>query len=229
MKLVLYCGLAVLAAGLPFFLGGCAEAGIAAYALVGDVPVDAEYELPRVPTLVFVENYVNPDASGDDANVLSRYIAADLKKHLGKPEKKNGKKLPPLKLIDPMDLYNLRMADSTKFHQMEIQQIGRKLGAKQVIYVSMYSMDVQELGAADMMRGSGAARVKVVSSATGQTLWPEESSGGYPVSFESKLITPQQNTTAEQVRDKTMRRMAHEIARLFYKWNPSNEDDDIDF
>jgi hypothetical protein len=112
---------------------------------------------------------------------------------------------------------------------MKIQEIGRAVGAKQVIYISMDSFGVQSTGGTEMMRGLGSARVKVINCLTGQTQWPEESTGGYPVNFESKLITPQQNITYLQARDGTMRTIAVNISRLFYKWQPANDDSNDTF
>lgn len=205
-------------------LPGCVAAGAAAYALMGDNPVDAQYKLPHRPTLVFVENYSNPDATNDDADVLSRYIVLDLKKHLDAKKKKG--EPDPVPLIDPMAIYNLRAANPVRFHKMKIQEIGRDLHAAQIIYVSLDSLGLQSMGTSEMMHGVGSARVKVISAATGLTLWPMESSGGYPAGYQSKLITPQQDVTYDQARDQTLQAVAHSIARLFYKWNPADEPDE---
>lgn len=213
-----------------FSLCGCVPLGVAAYVVEGQVPVPAEYDLPRQKTLVFVENYVDPDASEDDADVLERYIINDLRKHMGQIPKKGDKKAkPPLKLVDSIELYDLRTADPAKFHKMKIQEIGRALGAKQVLYVSLITMNVQQMGQADLMRGTAGARLKVINATNGETMWPQESSEGYPVGFESKLITPQENVTYEQARDTTMRTLSHDISRLFYKWKPDDEENDSDF
>ena len=113
------------------------------------------------------------------------------------------------------------------FIRWKIQEIGRQLGAKQVLYVTLDSIGVQSTGGSEMMRGMGSARVKVINCATGQTQWPEESTGGFPVNFESKLLTPQQEVTYEQARDGTMRHFhgGLSISRLFYKYNPSDDDE----
>jgi hypothetical protein len=214
-----------LLAGLAMSAAGCQAAGALAYVVAGDAPVEPEYKLPRVETLVFVENYTNADVTEDDADVLSRYIVDNLKKNLNNKKKEDKKQEIPMVFVDPLGLYDLRTADAEKFHQMKIQEIGRQLGAKQVLYVTLDSIGVQSTGGSEMMRGMGSARVKVINCATGQTQWPEESTGGFPVNFESKLITPQQEITYEQARDGTMRTMALSISRLFYKYNPSDDDE----
>ena len=207
-------------------VSGCAVAGVAAYILMGDAPVNPQYKLQHVPTLVFVENYSHPDST-EDADVLSRYIIEDLKKNLNpKKGKDNDTNVPPIKFIDPMAIYDLRTADEARFHEMKIQEIGRDVHAEQVIYITFDSLGVESVGANEMMHGMGSVRVKVVSCKTGQTLWPQESGGGYPVSYESKLMTPQQQLTFDEERDFTLRKMAHNIARLFYKWNPADEPDE---
>jgi hypothetical protein len=234
VRRALRCGLAASAASafllitltlLPLSTSGCEAAGAIAYAAVGDVPVEPEYILSRVPTLIFVESYTNPDTTQDDADVLAHYVRDNLKKNLNNRKKEEKKKEIPMVFIDPQSLYDLRTLDSDKFHHMKIEDIGRRLGAKQVIYINMNSIGVTYAGGADIMKGVGSVRVKVVSCANGQTLWPQESSAGYPVSFESKLITPQQEITYDQARDSTMRTMALNVSRLFYSYNPADDDD----
>lgn len=214
---------------LPFAASGCTAAGAAAYVLMGDAPVDAQYILPRVSTLVLVENYTNADATQDDADVLTHYIIDDLKKHLNNKKKEEKKKELPIVFIDPQKIYDLRTLDSRKYHRMKIQDIGRAVGARQVIYVSLDSVDVQNMGGTEIMRGVGSARVKVINTVTGQTQWPAEFTGGYPVGFQSKLVTPQENISYDQARDRTMRTTAQSISRLFYKYNPGDDDEDDDF
>jgi hypothetical protein len=232
--MMLRCGLAALTVGvllaIPLYLSGCTEAGAVAYAVVGDIPTDAEYNLARVPTLVMVENYPNADESADDADILARYIIQNLNKNLNEKEKKKEekKKLAPIVFVDTMKLYDLRTLDANKFHKMKIQEIGRRVGARQVVYVSLDSMSVQSIGRSEMMRGVGSARVKVVNCVSGQTLWPQESGGGYPVGFESNIVTPQQDITYHEAQDKTMRAMAKNISQLFYKHGPDDDDNNDD-
>jgi hypothetical protein len=205
-------------------LAGCAAAGVAAYKVFGDTPVDPAYQLPKVPTVVLVENFQSPDATRDDADQLARNIIDDLRKK-DKRDKKGAVAVEFLPLIDPMKVYDLRSNDPVKYRKMRIQEIGRAVGAKQVLYVDLGGAGVQTMMGSDMLRGAGSARVMVVNCETGQTQWPQESGAGYPVGFESKLLRPADDITYDRVRNRTLEALAHRVGRLFYKWKPDEEEE----
>jgi hypothetical protein len=199
-----------------------AAGGAITQKLYGNMPVDPVYVLTNEPLVVLVENYRNPVGSSADAMMVTRFINEDLKENL-KPEKD---KPPKITLIDYAELLELENGAPSEFSKMKIAEVGRRLGAKQVLYVDLMVSGVDQTPGSEMLRGVFNARVKVVDAATGQSRWPNDMAGGYAVGWESKPQRPSKDVYPAAVRERALRIGSHYIARLFYKWKPEDSPDD---
>jgi len=197
-------------------LAGCAGLGWVTDKLSPPPTVDAKYELPNVPTLVLVENYHDSGALAADCETLTRFIVEDLQ---GQKRKKDGKDTeePLVVLVDWKKANDLRNDDPKKYHDMKISELGKTVGAKQVIYVQLLYSELQGAIGGDLLRGRAGARVRVVDCATGETKWPQGNAGGEPVAYETDLKQTGPETSATQIRQQTLEAMGQSVGGLFHE------------
>lgn len=183
-----------------------------AYAVVHGPPhKDAEFVLADRPTLVFVD---------DRANVLSRrnlrrQIADRASEDLMTQEAVT-------KMIAPRD--GLAVAQSeTHGNPMAIDELGRAVGAEQVIYVEMLAFSMSADGTSPVPMARCAVKVIDVTNRT--KLFPEPGSPnearvmdipGSPVSMELYKST----ATIRQIEDMLAEVVGTEIGKLFYRHVP---------
>lgn len=184
---------------------GCNIIATAAY-VAGPPPVPAEYLPPQTPMLVLVDSGANDNPL--DAEQLERHVIAELNKRQIAP------------LVDGDRIYTMRLEQPEEFNKMAITTLGRLAGASQVLYITS-SLSASEVApGANMIKGYGRAKVRVVDVTTGQTAWPPGASDGYPVQSESRPDPKGGVITANTIRQETQRGLAEEIVRLFYKYRP---------
>jgi hypothetical protein len=191
-----------LALGVLLFTGGCAQfAGLFANAQ-GPPDVAAEYIPKKVDTLVLAE--ADPSGTADDINArdIGRRVEAQWRQHQLGP------------LVDSNAVETLRGKTGTQFRRMSISEIGRAVGAKQVLYVNVMKASVDSTG--DMLRGASSVRVKIVEVSSSEALWPSSTTKGEEVSAQSDGVTE------SSVMDQTREVLAEELVKKFYKWNPEN-------
>ena len=194
-------------------LGGCEVLGVLAYKLHGPAKVPAKYVPEKKPMLVLVENFQHQSSVNAHAEMLGRMLVKEL----------DARKIAPLVPLDK--LQELRDARPAEFPKMSMAAIGREVGADQILYVQLHRSDVTPMSGGEALTGQTTASVKVVDVATGDTLWPGEAAaeGGYPVGAATKLGTDK-GTNIQDVRQRLYAQLSHEIARLFYKWQPDYEE-----
>lgn len=192
---------------------GCNAVGAVLYKTVGSLPVEARYVPEQVPMLVLVERY-NQSSGGTsivDTEVLTREVSKQIARHEIAPQ------------VDATTALDLRSQDPAAFSKLTISQIGGKLGASQVLYVNVLQSEVQSPEGSSMVRGTMAARVKVIDVASGRTLFPVDLANGYPVSVETSPQNVRAGTTPESVRGLMARQLAEQIGRLFRKYQPDTD------
>ena len=166
--------------------------------------------------LVLVENYEHQSSVNAHADLLAQMLMKELGEWKVAP-------------IVPLErLQELRDARPREFPTMSMATIGREVGAEQILYVQLHRTDVTPMmGAAggDALTGQASASVKVVDVASGDTLWPGGISNdtGYPVSAATKLGAHNGANVAD-VRQRMYVQLSHDIAKLFYKWQPEYEE-----
>lgn len=192
--------------------GGCVAAGALAYKLSPMPTVPAEYKLPKHDTLVFVENYQNPDLVQLAAERLERDISGELIDHKVAP------------VVAPEKLLDLRNNKGQAFHAMNIPTVGNSLGARQVIYVDLLQFSVEPQPGSEMMKGKAQAMVKLIDAQTGRTMWPRETSAGREVKVETPYLRPENGATPDGVQEEMFHTLADKIAKLFYDWQSEDVD-----
>jgi hypothetical protein len=184
-------------------IGGCAVIGLVAEKTAGG-RTPAAYDLGKRTTFVLAERYENPSGVELDSEPLARYVTDEL----------SHKQSAPIIPADKIDA--LRRAQGANFHKMTIPQIGRELGAQQIIYINIRDIKVDRTVENDMTRGTGDVRVRVVDAQTGMTLWPSDVAEGHPIAFVTPMMRVTPETTDWLVRDTVDRGLGVNVARLFY-------------
>jgi hypothetical protein len=189
---------------LALVSGGCQVLGAAAY-VVTPPKIKAQYVPPKTPMVVLVENRQNPGMYVYSSDQLTGYIIDDLKTYEVCPL------IPDEKLRQFMD-------STPSTSKMTISQIGKAVGASQVLYV-----DLRHVSVGGIVGVPAAARaeagVRVVDVATGKTMFPQTGEA-YPISFQSEISQDATQQDMTQVRDAMAREAGADIARLFHDLMP---------
>jgi hypothetical protein len=193
------------------FVPGCEVLGVFLHTVFGDPPIQAQYVPPKVPTLVMVENYRSPDEMQLDGDQIAHEVTDELKKEA------------KVDAIDPDKLAPLREEDGEKFRAMNIQAVGKAVGAKQVIYVDLLESGVQKDPSAGAIHATATARVRVVDTETGNTLWPAGASHGKELS-QTMDFDQMDPARAVSMHTQMLANLSSKIAKLFYTWKPDSQD-----
>ncbi|HEX8522562.1 MAG TPA: hypothetical protein VF669_09925, partial [Tepidisphaeraceae bacterium] len=162
------------------------------------------------PLVVLVEDYHRSTALTDD-EMISRVIEDQIKARVKAP------------LVDSAKVRELRMSSGEKFKTLSVADVGRQVGAAQVIWVDVIDRNFESLLGGEQLRGDVAARVKVVDARNGETLWPTDMAEGYPVSTSMNWGSGNASSEAE-LKQRLYRGLGDKIAKLFYKWKPEYEE-----
>ena len=201
---------------LLLFVAGCNVVGAVDYKLRGPPAVPAQYVPAQEPMLVLVETYRGSAAGISDADTLARYLVVELTDH----------NIAPLVPLD--DFYALRTDKGEAYRKMSIAAIGKAVNAKQVLYVDLQQSGIGAPPGSELLKGRVAVSVRVVDVETGVTRWPEQATEGIPIAYETPLPRANENATEAMVRARMHSAMAERIAKLFYKWTPSDTSETLD-
>jgi hypothetical protein len=206
-------------------LPGCnlvGAGGVLAHKVLGPSAVDPVYTLGPEPVVVVVENFRNPVGAMADAEEVTAMVIKDLRENL-KADKDDP---PKVNVIDQEKLIELQNGRPSEYGRMKIPQIGKAVGAKQVLYVDLITSGVEITPGSDLLRGRFFARVKVIDVATGQTKFPTDVPDGVPVSWGTKPQRITDRVYPAAVRVRALRVGSNYVSRLFYKWKPEDQPDD---
>jgi|GEM_PF-839578 len=192
-------------------LSGCQVLGAIAGAGAGPSTVDAQYKPPQEPTLVLVENYSIASGGDVEGDRLGRYISEELTTNKVVP------------LVDYARLTQLRDQDHDAYRKMSVAQIGRAVGAKQVIYVNVGEYGPQTPGNGDLVNWKGSVKVKVVDATTGGSPWPSDQAAGEPVVAEThyKELDPEKGDVP--VQEELNKMLGEKIGRFFHSWQKDRD------
>lgn len=197
----------LLLVGLMFACAsGCNILGFASQA-IGPPPVEAQYIIDG-PLLILAEDYRDPDASYVESEQLEQYVYYELTTNGVGP------------VIEPGKLSEFRATNSRRLRSMSVADIGRALGANEVLYIHVERGSLQLAQGSEMLKGSASARVKLIESHTAALLWPADTPGGRYVSVETPMVREEEGVTETYVRQGMQRALAAQIARFFYKYKP---------
>lgn len=187
---------------------GCAVPSAITYKVFGPPPIPAKYAPPKEePLLVLVENVHSGAHALPEADDLARVVYDDLKENKVAP------------MVDPAKLHDLRDANPNAFSKMSIAEVGRRLGARQIIYVDVNELNIENPPGSEMVRARLAAKVKVIDVDSARIVWPENGAGE-PYDFESRLTRVTDQSTRSAVNRQVLRDSGTQIARWFYNFKP---------
>src|SRR5207302_8819640 len=107
---------------------------------------------PKEPLLVMVENFRRPSAALTDSDLLARYIERELTDHDVVP------------IVAGSKVYELKTQRPEDFRKMSVAQIGREVGARQILHVDLIDNTIEPLLGGEALRGEASARVKLIRS-----------------------------------------------------------------
>jgi hypothetical protein len=99
---------------------------------------------------------------------------------------------------------------------MSAVQIGRIIGASQVLRVEILRNDIGAGPGGDMLKGQIAASVSVLDVVSGEQLWPTDGSAGSTLSFSTPTLRMSDHNTPDGLRSTLCAGLAHKIGQLFY-------------
>ena len=194
---------------LVLWLAGCQLA-----ALFENYNVAARHTLDDTKkTLVLVEDHPTRGFGAASANPA---IAARVQHELRENEAVQS-------FVALSELNDLAAREGEAFDRMSIYEIGRRLGAQQVIYIYVDAIDQQQSGT--MVRPTAHVRVKVVDVAEQKREFPTKEHApdpdrGYPLEV-TMFYSMQDQLTRTRMAELTRRlaeRVGVESARLFFNY-----------
>jgi hypothetical protein len=125
--------------------------------------------------------------------------------------------------VSPDSLTRLRDTELAAFHARSIVSIGRKLGAKQVLYLDLQGVGVGVSPGSEMLKGVASCNVRLIEVETGRTFFPPDAADGLPLAFETRVQRPSTTVTPAGVRAQALEGLATRVGRLFRKWRPDED------
>jgi hypothetical protein len=197
----------VLAAGAVSTLTACGLAGVAASRTTGN-SVGAQYVPNKTDTmLILVESY----GLSLDSGIETEHMTLVLRKTF-----EDGK---IASLVDPQALERLKDAGPQQYTPMTIADIGRRVGARQVLYVNIWRSEIVKPTGSGQMRGHMNAVVKIVDSASGDTRWPSDAPSE-AVEITTDWTPEKADKTEDDLRAQMADQMAADIGKLFQNYHP---------
>jgi hypothetical protein len=189
---------------------GCELLGIVSDKASGGPTVAARY-VPdsKEPMLVLVESYGLDLDSGIETECLETALIKDLTVNK------------VATVVDTTKLDRLRDKDPVAYKNFTVDQIGREVGARQVLYIDVNQENIISPAGSGQVRGTMRAAVRIVDCATGDLRWPTEGS--------SELVdikTPwkdQKEVGQEGIRGIMASQMADNVGKLFRDWHPEED------
>lgn len=203
-----------LVAAVGAALGSCNIVGPAAYLIGGQPKVDAQYALSDRPTVVFVDDPENILPNRSLRRLIGDRVAQELMV----------KKLVSI-TISSADAMAVAGRESYG-KPLAIEEIGRAVGAEQVVFVNMTSFVLSPDNITP--RPSGACLVKVIDVTTRERLFPTADGGfrgssGYPVQVAMRQVSLERYRTTSSrrgIREQLANEIADQITKVFYRHVP---------
>jgi hypothetical protein len=201
----------ILAGALLCSLTGCELLGVAADKASGGPSVSARYVPdPKDPMLVLVESY----GLDLDSGIETEHVQTSLIKTL------NDNKVVTT-IVDSAKVARLRDRDPAAYKKLTVDEIGRDVGARQVLYVNINQENITSPAGSGQVRGTLRAVVRIVDTASGDLRWPSDAT-----SETVDIKTPwkeQKDMGQGDIRAVMSDQMADEIGKLFHDWHPDED------
>ncbi len=187
-------------------LAGCAVPGAIAYKVFGPPAIPARYTPPKTePLVVLVEDAHSAGAGLPEAEELLQALNSDLTQHKVAP------------MVDPRKVHDLRDLNTQAFSKMSISEIGRRVGAKKIIYVNITQCDFVIPPSSDVMKLKLTANIKVVDAYSAEVIWPNNIDGEV-LHREGDFQRMTADMTASNIRREALKEIGEEISRMFYEY-----------
>ena len=206
--------LRLILAALPAVLllalvAGCNLVGPLSYLALGPGKIAAQHQLADVPTVVFLDdrsNVINPTTF---RRVIAMKITEDLMVHAGLSD-----------TISPVDAMALVGRQDRNSELMPIDEIGRAVGAQQIVYVEMYAFQRSPDGSTP--RPYAAAQVRVIDVANRQRVFPasEMEIPAQTVTAMTREVDPsvfRNRAQALKLFEQLAEELGSNVAKLFYE------------
>ena len=199
---------------------GCGSEGYLSHLINGPDKVPAVYTLEEQPTLILVDD---PADLFNDPNIALT-VAINIEFNLNQNKVLVGKTIPA------REIANLQAKAGDRFKTMPVDQIGRELGAEQVLYVLIDDITMEQVPG--VYRPKATVQVKVIDAAAGRRLFPNPPAPnqppsdmpvrGHPVVTELHYKGPNQGSQGalSLLRRQLAEVLGRDIARQFYRWKP---------
>jgi len=211
MKIILKLGVLALAWGAVCVLPGCQVAGALMDRGGGGQAVDAKYVPNKQDSmLVLIDTY----GLVLDSDIESQHMAMTLDTCITTDKIAT--------VVDQKQLEQLKDANPADYPTMTIADIGRKVGAKQVLYVHISRDEIQKPVGTGQMRGHMEATVKIVDSTTADTRWPADAPSE-AVQITTPWIVESENKSEGDVRALMADQMAQDVEKLFKNYHIEEE------
>jgi hypothetical protein len=125
--------------------------------------------------------------------------------------------------VDFAKLTALRDADPEGYRKMSVAAIAQAVGAKQVIYVSLYDYNSDAPMGGTFVKWKASAKVKVVDAATGLSRWPVDLTDGEPLTAETDYKENEEGKGELAIRDELNRKLAEQIGNLFHSYQKGSD------
>lgn len=203
---------------LLLLAGGCEIFGMAALMATGGDKVKAVYKLPNGRTAIIVDDPQKRLGSG----VLTGVVASNIAHHLKQNDAISAT------IVPEKDVATLAARLGDEYATTPIDQLGRSLGAQQVIYVEVEQVTL--LAAPGAYRPSALVELKVIDAENGVRLYPPPPPIDEPgVPSRGRSVTVQmahrgidrESRGADAMMGRVLaERIGLEVARMFYDYRP---------
>ncbi len=197
--------------GLLSMLSGCNIVGGLVGTLAPPEKTKPQYTPPQQPLLVYVKSPYSSAAADELASVITE----QLKEHKVAP------------VIETGGITELRSSKGTQFSKLSAIEVGRALGARQVLYVFIQTVDIDTIRGSDGYRGKLETHFKMIDVETGHVLWPT-SEDYKTISKELEYTQHNDVANANQLRTMLLQNVGFRIARRFYEFRRDWDTDPVD-
>lgn len=193
--------------GIVILTSGCNVIGYAAHAIAGPEEVHAKYVLQQRPTVVYVKDLPSPTADKVEGDAIAAQIEQQIR----------GFELAPT--IDSASIIDLQTSRPAQFSTMTPSQIGKAVGAEQVIFVQINESRVDMEAVNDMLRGKISATVSVYDT-EGNLLWPTQVDSSSVISYGTPTMRMSDSVSPASVERNLINELSVRVGSLFRTYKP---------
>lgn len=190
---------------LVMLLSGCALSVVDLTAtMIGPPPVQAEFVPQRKPMVVLVIDPPDPTGAIGDAEPIATELERTIRDHNVAP------------IVESSRVSSLRSRSPVQYAMMTPAQIGRAVGAEQILRVAIMRSSLDSGASADMLKGQIAASVTLLDTGSGAVLFPTDGAAAATITYATPMLRIGDEVNAATVRQNMCTGLADRIAKLFY-------------